>query len=67
MLDDLITIQEASERYKLSISYIRRLIGQGRLRGRKMGRTWILDPASIDDFLAIPRPKTGRPVDKGNK
>ena len=64
MLDDLLTIREASERYKLSGSYLRRLIKDKRIRGRKLGTTWALDPASIEEFLKYPRPKTGRPIDK---
>lgn len=64
MLDDLITIQEAIKRYKLSDSYLRRLLRQGKIRGRKLGTTWILDPASIEVFLSTPR-KRGRPyIDK---
>ena len=66
MLDDLITIQEATKHYKLSGSYLRRLISQNRIRGRKLGTTWILDPASIEAFLKTER-KRGRPfIDKGN-
>lgn len=68
MLDDLITIEEASKIYNLSGSYLRRLIRQERIRGRKLGTTWVLDPASIDSFLKTPRPKTGRPpIDKTSK
>ena len=68
MLDDLMTIQEATKRYGFSGGYFRQLIAQGKIRGRKLGTTWVIDPASIDEFLENPRPKTGRPpLDKGIK
>lgn len=68
MLDDLITVKEAIRRYKLSGTYFRRLLREGKIRGKKLGITWVIDPASIDSFLDKPRLKTGRPpIDKYNK
>jgi excisionase family DNA binding protein len=64
MLDDLITVKEATARYKLSGGFIRRLVRQGRVRGRKLGTSWVLDPISLDKYIKSSR-KKGRPaIDK---
>ena len=60
MLENLITVDEAVKRSGLSGVYIRRLARQGRIKGRLMGTTWIIDPESLDAFLESER-KPGRP------
>lgn len=60
MLEDLITVQEATARYGLSGGFIRRLIRNGRIRGRKMGASWVIDPASLERYVKGER-KKGRP------
>ena len=60
MLKNLITVQEATARYGLSGVYIRLLAREGRIRGRKMGTTWVIDPSSLEQYMKSAR-KRGRP------
>ena len=56
---ELITLAEASRRYKLSRETLRLLARTGRLRARKMGRDWFTTPADMEAYLAS-RAKRGR-------
>jgi len=58
-LDELISINEAAELSGLSISLIRRLVGDGRIWGKKIGRNWVTTEAAIRDYMALER-KPGR-------
>jgi len=57
-ITDYISTKEASERYGLSDSQIRHLLIVGYLRGRKIARNWLVEPASIETYLTN-RPKRG--------
>ena len=64
MLDDLITVKEAIAEYGLSGAYLRRLLAQGVIRGRKLGASWVIVPASLERFLKTERKRGRPPIDK---
>jgi len=49
---DLMTVSEAAAELPLSPSYIRRLAREGKLLGRREGRDWQLDRASVAELAA---------------
>jgi hypothetical protein len=64
-LSQITTTMEASKKYSLSDSYLRRLIAQGKVRGQKTIRTWLVDVPSLLKFLKTerrpgPKPKGSR-------
>lgn len=64
MIDDHISVKEASEKYGLSDSQIRRLLISGLVSGRKIARNWLVIPSSIEAYMSN-RPKPG--LKKGQK
>jgi len=47
-----LTTRQASERAGVSAQYIRRLLKDGRLKGRQLdGWQWLVDAADLDDWL----------------
>ena len=64
MPDGYISSKEAGEIAGVTTGYIRRLLLQGRLKGKKIGRDWLVNRKSVQEFVQSPR-KTGRPpIDK---
>ena len=64
MPDGYISSKEAGEIAGVTTGYIRRLLLQGRLKGKKIGRDWLVNKKSIQEYFKSPR-KTGRPpIDK---
>jgi hypothetical protein len=62
------SVNAASEASGISVSHVRRLLVSGRVKGRKLGRDWIVDSESLMEFVSN-RPKRGRkstrqPLDK---
>ncbi len=52
MVAEELTVREASQYADLSISYIIRLMKDGKIKGRKMGKAaWLVDKDSLDDWL----------------
>lgn len=52
-----LTVKQAKERYKLSASYLNRLLNQKRLRGHKEQTSlgteyWLIDEDSLKEYLA---------------
>ena len=64
MPQDYMSVKEASERYGLSDSQIRRLLIAGIVSGRKIARDWLVVPSSMQAYMEN-RPKPG--VKKGQK
>jgi hypothetical protein len=58
-IDELISLYEAAELSGLSISLIRRLVGDGRIWGKKIGRNWVTTESAVRDYLTSDR-KPGR-------
>jgi hypothetical protein len=40
---------------------VREYLRVGRIKGRQIGRTWIVEERDLRGFMATPRKKTGRP------
>lgn len=65
MADDYIGTLDASIKAGVSQGFIRRLVREGRIEGKKIGRDWILKPESLEDYLKSSKGKPGRkPLDK---
>lgn len=60
MLQDLLTVAEATKKYGLSGSFLRRLLRQRRIEGRRMGNSWVIVSSSLETYLKSER-KKGRP------
>ena len=60
MLEGYLTTTQASLKSGMNRAHIRRLLETGKLAGRKVGRDWLVDLASIEHYMAN-RPKMGRP------
>jgi excisionase family DNA binding protein len=44
------TVSQASEACGVTRQWVRRLAGQGRLRGRRAGAMWLLDADGVEDY-----------------
>ena len=60
MLDGYIGTREASEITGLTSGYLRRLLAQGKIKGKRIGHDWIIDRKSVIKFSKTDR-KIGRP------
>ena len=63
-LDKLISLSEAAEFSGLSVSFIRRLVGDGRIWGMKIGRNWITTEDAIKKYLAMDRRPGPKPKER---
>ena len=64
---DYIDTKGAAQRWNVSESYIRKLIGQQRVVAKKVRRDWVVEVRSLDEYMQGPR-KVGRPpIDKQDK
>ena len=48
MKAEVYSVEEASQRLGLETSHIRRLLGQGKIKGKKLGRDWLIEDDSVD-------------------
>lgn len=55
-----IGLAEAAQELGVSVRRVHQLIGSDRLRGRRIGRSWVLDRVDVEQ-LARRRPPPGRP------
>jgi hypothetical protein len=51
-LDELISLTKAAEISGLTTSYLRRLIREKKLWGRKLGRNWVTTEKAVRGYLA---------------
>lgn len=49
---ELISLAEAAERYGFSSGYLRQLARKGRLKARKIAKTWLTTPADMEAYIA---------------
>jgi excisionase family DNA binding protein len=49
--DGMITVAEAAKRLNRSIEQVRRYLREGKLKGRRVGNQWFVDPASINQSV----------------
>lgn len=54
------SVREAAEHAGVSGALIKRWLAEGRVRGLKSGRSWVVDEADLKRFLGTPR-ANGRP------
>lgn len=57
-----ITAQEAAERLDYTVQHVRRLLRNGDLEGRKIGRDWLVGQTSVAEF-AMKRENLHLPLD----
>jgi excisionase family DNA binding protein len=62
-LADLISLEEAAKLSGLTADHLRRLVRQGDLWGKKIGRNWVTTEQAVKEYLARDR----RPGPKSNK
>jgi excisionase family DNA binding protein len=65
-LDELITLREAAELSKLSVSHLRLLVRRGDIWGTKLGHNWLTTVRAVEEYLAQdrrPGPKPKEPRD----
>jgi excisionase family DNA binding protein len=58
------TTKEAAERLGLEVSHVRRLLEEGKIRGKKWGRDWMVTSL---DYQRKRRPKTRKGERDGQK
>jgi excisionase family DNA binding protein len=63
-MQDYVSVKEASERFGLSDSRIRQLLGKGVIQGRKFGNAWAILVSSLEGYTSQNR-KPGPPKQKG--
>ncbi len=52
VLERYISVKAAAECSDYSSQYLRRLLRNGRLEGRKIGQKWLISPASLEAYLS---------------
>jgi excisionase family DNA binding protein len=52
---NLISLAEAAQRYGLAHGYLRRLIREQKIWGRKIGRNWVTTDEAVKAYLATER------------
>ena len=60
-LDELISLSEAAILSGLSPSYLRLLVSNGDIWGKKLGRNWLTTQQTVKDFLAQERRRGPKP------
>jgi excisionase family DNA binding protein len=59
-LGNLVSVSEAAERLGISDVLVLRYISEKRILAEKVGRIWLIDSESLDDFASRPR-RPGNP------
>lgn len=62
--EDYIDTKEAAEKWGISEVYVRRLVREGRVKGRKVRRDWIIDSKSLAEYMAGNRKPGPKPQKK---
>lgn len=55
-----LTVKEAADRAGVSDSYMRRLLARGTVNGVQRGLQWMIDPASLRQYIEGRTRKPGR-------
>ena len=50
-IGDWLTSREAAQETGYNVEHIRRLVRTGRLKAQKLGRDWVIDRASLLEYL----------------
>lgn len=60
IFDRILSLEEASQRSGISSSWLRRLVDDGRLPAKKVGKTWLVLEEDVDALAAQERPRGPR-------
>lgn len=55
------TTREVAEILGVSVSFVVSLIHRNKIKARKHGPVWVIDPASVAAYKKAPKAKGGRP------
>ena len=62
-----ITTAQAVMRYGHDISHYRSLAASGQVAARKVGRDWLLDVQSLEDYLDAPHRRGPKPLSRAER
>lgn len=51
-MSEELTVREASAHSDLSISYLARLVKEGKIKGRRVGYMYLVDKASLEVYMS---------------
>ena len=51
VFNNCIAIKDAANHCGYNIQYLRRLLRDGRLTGKKLGQTWLIDKSKFESYL----------------
>jgi len=60
-MDKRLTVNEVAERLGCTTAHVRLLLKEGKLRGEKFGRDWMISSLDFTAFEKSYAPTTGRP------
>jgi excisionase family DNA binding protein len=55
IMENEIDTRQAAQQYHVSENYIRRMIREGKIKGRKLRRDWLVDVASLGEYMTAGR------------
>jgi excisionase family DNA binding protein len=56
-MEEWLTLEEASRLLKLKVDTLRKWLAAGKLKGRKLGRRWLVHVSEIQRLLPPPEPE----------
>ncbi len=59
--EEWITTNEAAEIIGVSLKHVTYLLRTGKVKGKKFGRFWMVDRASVEEYAAIERKPGPKP------
>ena len=59
-MPDFLTTQDAHEQTGYTIQHLIRLLKEGKVRGKRFGRLWAIDPDSLNEYLERARASADR-------
>lgn len=51
-LNELLTVQDAADKLKVTPQYIRRLISEEKLQAARIGKQWVIKPTDLDSYIS---------------
>lgn len=60
-LEELISLSQAAELSGLSADHLRRLVREGELWGKKLGRNWVTTAQAVNEYIARNRKPGPKP------
>lgn len=62
-VDTMLTVEEAADRMRMSVRYVRRLVAERRIAFHRLGRSIRFDPADVQAFIHSGRVEPLTPAD----